>query len=674
MFRVGIDVGGTFTDLFAYNLQTGERRSAKVLTTTQNPEIGVLKALETADISPDSIEYLVHGTTIATNAIIQRRYPTPALITTEGFRDTIEIGRQRRAHLYHPYQKKPEPYVPRRLRFTVHERIAADGQVVQPASDADLARVVAQVRDANVQSVAVCFLNSYVNGAHELQAKRILQEEIPGLRVATSSEVRPVVRELGRFVTTVVRAALMPVVSDYLLRLSEALRAQDFRGRLLVIKNNGGIMSAHAASERPEELLVSGPAGGVSFARWVGRIIGHENVISSDMGGTSFDVCLIENGEALITEEHELEWERPVIVPMLDIRAIGAGGGSMGWIDPGGSLRVGPESAGADPGPACYGRGGTRPTVTDANLVLGRVDPTLGGKLHLDAGRARAALEEVGAHIGLGAVETADAMIRVVMENMASAIKLVSLDRGRDPRDYVLVSFGGAGPMHAAYIARSIGIPRVVVPLHAGVGSAMGGLLMDLRFDVERTFFVGCDAADPEELNRTLAEMEAEATRILQAEGVGITAIKVHRIGRMRYSGQSYEVDTPIPEGHLSREDIHRIVQAFHEAHRREYGVANSEFPVAFVNLRITATGVIDKPDLQPNPREESRSGSALRGTRQVYFDGGFTTTPVYDALHLAVDREIAGPAIVEHPETCIVVPPGARAQLDGSGNLILTV
>ncbi len=445
MWRIGVDVGGTFTDLFGWDDATGRRVTAKVLTTKHDRSEGVLRAVRAAEIPFHEISHLLHGTTTATNALIERSCPDAALVTTEGFRDTIEIGRQHRKHLYDPYQTKPKPIVKRRYRFTVPERMSARGERLRPLDEEAARQVARRIAEAGIGSVAVAFINSYVNPAHERRMRELVLEQDPKAHVVLSAETRPVFREQGRFSTTAIRAAVMPVMGEYLDRLERGLVAQGFHGRLLILKSNGGVMGVSLAKENPQELIESGPAGGVAYAAYLSAATGFPNVIHTDMGGTSFDASIVENGKGLITRSYELEWEVPLIVPMLDIHSIGAGGGSIGWIDEGGSLRVGPRSAGSDPGPACYGRGGTEATITDANLILGRLEPTLGNKFLLDRDAAERAVERLAGRIGLTTLQTAEGMIRITSESMAQAVKMVLVARGRDPRDFVLASFGGQG-------------------------------------------------------------------------------------------------------------------------------------------------------------------------------------------------------------------------------------
>ena len=600
MLRVGVDVGGTFTDLFAWDAQAPEDRrvrEAKVLSTPADPSIGVLRVLEAARIDPGQIATIIHGTTIATNALIERRYAEPALVTTEGFRDVLEIGRQRRQRLYDPYQVKVPPLIERSRRFTVSERMSARGSTVEPLDRDEARRVAERIAQAGIRSVAVAFINAYSNGRHEEEMRDILLEAIPDAAIALSSQTRPKMRELGRFVTTAIRAALLPTVGDYLGRLEGKLAEAGCTAPLFIIKSNGGMMSADIARQRPEELIESGPAGGVAAGSYLSELLDAPSMIITDVGGTSFEASLMEDGVGLVTDEYEIEWERPVITPMLDIRSIGAGGGSIAWIDDGGSLRVGPQSAGADPGPACYGRGGTRPTVTDANLVLGRIDPTLGGKLRLDPDAAARAIQTVADPLGMSVVHCAEGITEIVSENMAAAIRMVSTDRGRDPRDHVLVAFGGAGGLHAHHIARSVGIERVLVPGFAGVGSAFGAITMDIRHDVEATFYAPTTEVVVGELNDAYAALERDVTALLEADGVERADMTLERSAQMRYVGQSYEVTTPVPSGDLDADAVTTIAEAFNDVHEQEYGVSSDTFTVAFVTLRVTGVGRTANPE-----------------------------------------------------------------------------
>jgi N-methylhydantoinase A len=678
MIHLGVDIGGTFTDLFAWDSEargTGRVREAKVLTTPHDPSVGAMQAIETAGIDPAAIGTFIHGTTIATNAVIERRYPEPALVTTRGFRDVLDIGRQRRRHLYDPYQVKPPPLIRRSRRLTVAEKLGADGSTVIPLDRDEAYRVAARIAEHGIRNVAVAFINAYRDGRHEREMRDVILEVIPDAQVALSSETRPKVRELGRFTTTALRAALLPVVGDYVSRLERKLADAGSTAPLFIVKSNGGMMSGDAAKERPEELILSGPAGGVAAGSYVSALVDAPSLIVTDVGGTSFEASLLEDGVGLVTDEVEIEWERPVITPMLDIRSIGAGGGSIAWIDDGGSLRVGRQSAGADPGPASYGRGGAKPTVTDANLVLGRIDPTLGGKFPLDRDAATEAIRTVAEPLGMSVLECAEGIAEIVSENMAMAIRSVSTDRGRDPRDHVMVAFGGAGGLHAYQIARSVGIDRVLVPPFAGVACAFGATTMDVRHDLETTFYAPVDGTDPGQLNQAYAELEAKVKSLLEADGVATDEIELERSAQMRYVGQSYEVSTPVPAGALAQSDLVDIARAFNEVHELEYGVASHTFAVAFVTLRVTGTGRGHKPA----PEELAAAmggngaGDSVKEQRLAYFDGRQHEVDVHDVDRLVAGERIPGPAIIEQPDGVIVLPPGSVAIADRYRNIMIT-
>lgn len=674
MFRIGVDIGGTFTDLYALdetNPTAGGVRTAKVLSTPEDLSLGVLNALHTAGIAPHEISTIVHGTTVATNALLERKYPEPALITTAGFRDVLEIGRQRRQALYDPYQVKPKPLISRANRYTVSEKLGSDGSVVKPLDEAELRTKAEEIRDRGIRNIAVAFINAYNSGKHEQRAKEILLEVIPDARIALSSETRPKVRELGRFVTTAIRAAMMPVVGDYMTRLETKLEEEGSTAPLYIVKSNGGMMSASNAKEHPEELIESGPAGGVAAGAYLATLLDSPNLIVTDVGGTSFEAALMENGRGLVTDEYELEWEMPVIVPMLDIRSIGAGGGSIAWIDSGGSLRVGPQSAGAVPGPACYGRGGDKPTVTDANLVLGRISPDLSGKFTLDIAAAEKAIATVAEPLGMTIHECAEGILAILCENMAGAIRMVSSDRGRDPRDHAMVAFGGAGGLSAFETARGAGVEKVVVPPYGGVACAFGAITMDVRHDLDSTFYHPLAEVDMAAFNTALNELEEHARELLASDGANSESVTVDRFAAMRYIGQSYEVTTPLPDGELTEASLEEIKKAFYVAHEQEYGVYSEEFPVAVVNLRITAVGVTHKPAASAMAGAAT-SGEGKPKKRQAYFGGQFVEIDVYDPASTSIGLQVDGPAIIEQDHGGVVIPPEAKAHVDQFGNIIV--
>ncbi|WP_164525433.1 hydantoinase/oxoprolinase family protein [Siminovitchia acidinfaciens] len=681
MYRVGIDVGGTFTDLFAWvgdSGSIGKVRMAKVLSTPEDPVVGFMNALSKAGIAPSEIETVIHGTTIGTNALIERKYPEPAMVTTAGFRDTIEIKRQSRHHLYDPYAVKPSPLISRKQRFTVSEKMGADGSTVKPLNREEGLQVARKIAERGIKNIAICFINSYVSGRHEQEMRDIILEVIPDAKIAVSSETRPKIRELGRFMTTAIRACLFPVVGDYVVRLEKTLQEAGCKAPLFIVKSNGGMMRSQTAKERPEELIESGPAGGVAAGNFIHSMLGLNNMIITDVGGTSFEACLMENGQGLVTDEYELEWEMPLITPMLDIRSIGAGGGSIAWIDEGGSLRVGPQSAGADPGPACYGKGGVSPTVTDANLVLGRLNSTLSGKFQLDYDAAVEAIEKVSEPLGLSVIECAEGIIEIACENMADAIRMVSTDRGRDPRDQTYVSYGGAGGLHAYKVAQSAGINRILIPPFVGVDCSAGATTMNVRHDVEGTFYAALLEVDPAELTKAFEKLEKDCTDMLVNDGVAPEEINLERTALMRYVGQSYEVATPVPNRILDEETLKEIAHEFNNQHKLEYGVYSEDFPIAFVTLRVTGASQAEQP-LKDHlgkilgPKGEKASNQ-ISGQRESYFNGKKYLADLYEVDQISKGQKIQGPAFIAHPNSEIVLPPEASAVIDEYGFIHISV
>lgn len=672
MWTVGIDVGGTFTDLYARHAGTGEARTGKVLTTPRDRVLGVMGAIADARLRPSEIGLLVHGTTTATNALIERSFPTAAMITTEGFRDVLEIGRMHREHLYRPYQTKPEPLIRRRHRHVLHERTTAQGVVETPVDLAELDPIIDRIAAEGVASVAVCLVNSYVNSGNEMAVAARVAQRLPGVAVVTSAEVKPIFREHTRFSTTAVRAVLLPVMASYFERLQAVLAADGFVGQLMILKSNGGMMSVDQARTRVEELVESGPAGGIGYAARITDMTGHRNIIHTDVGGTSFDTSIVEDGRGLITRDYEIEFDVPVAVPMLDIRSIGAGGGSLGWIDTGGSLRVGPMSAGSEPGPACYGRGGTRPTITDANLVLGRLSPDLSGKFPLDLQAARRAVATLAEPLGIPVEACAEGMIRIATEAMAQAVKIVLASRGRDPRDYALASFGGAGPMHACAVAEALQIPTVIVPRYSGVASAYGATRLPLKHDEEVFHFAALTSEALPKVRSRLNTIEGQAMAALVAQGAVPADVRLTRIMRMRYAGQTFEVDVEQDAAAIAAGDIGALAEAFHATHAREFGVRSDDFAIEIVALAVTAAAQTGEPagaDADPLPP----LSSAPPGARRVFFAGAWTDAPVI-ATGAANRARVDGPAMIEDPHTCIVVPPGWRGRFDAHLNCILEV
>ncbi|MBI3980009.1 MAG: hydantoinase/oxoprolinase family protein [Chloroflexi bacterium] len=694
-YRLGVDIGGTFTDAMLIDEQTGEIRIGKVPSTPRDPSIGFLNATErmlrTAQVAPEAISYVVHGTTVATNAIIEGKGARTGFITTQGFRDILEIQRQIRPVLYDVMFDKPKPLVPRYLAHQVPERLDAFGNVLRPLDEEAVRQAARKLKAENVEAIAVCFLHSYVNGAHERRAAEIILEEFPEVVLSVSSEVAPEFREYFRASTTVINASVRPVVKRYLESIGARLRAQGLRAELLVMQSSGGVLTFATASEKPVFMVESGPAAGVIASTYLGGILGNKDVISFDMGGTTAKVGLIQNGQPRITKDYEVGATAkagggagrgsgyPIRTPVIDLVEIGAGGGSIAWVDPGGVLRVGPHSAGAEPGPVCYGQGGTEPTITDANLVLGRLDPRyfLGGEMSLDVDAARRAIEEKCARpLGLDVLAAANGIIEIANAAMINALRLISVQRGYDPREFVLVGFGGAGPVHANRLAAEMSIPRTIIPPAPGIFSAMGLLVTDLKHDYSVTRIRRTDKLDYPELTRSYDDMMAQGRAMLEREEVPAAEMSFHRQVDMRYVGQSYELTIPVPAGELSAESIARVVEQFHREHDRAYGYAAPAEPTEFVNLRLTAMGNINKPTLREIPPAGPEGAApALHDRRPVYFAeaDGFVDCPIYLRYKLGSGAVVEGPAIVEEMDSTTVLHPGFRATADRYGNLLIT-
>ena len=660
---VGVDVGDTFTDLVV-RASSGRLTSGKVPTTPANPALGVMHGLATL-LGAEPPASVAHGTTIVTNAIVEGRGAAVGLITTRGFRDVLEIGRQSRLHLY-DLQAAPKPPapVPRRRRLEVTERVGPDGAIDSPLGLDEIPGLVAALAAEGVESVAVCLLHSYVNPEHERALRTALERHFA--HVCVSSEINAEFREYERTCTTVLNAAVMPLASRYIDELGQRLRLDATGASLHLLHSAGGMMSVDTARARPLALAASGPAAGAAAAAHLARTLGIRQALAFDMGGTTTDVCLITDGVAETSSQRRLAGY-PVRLPMAAVESIGAGGGSVAYVDGAGALRVGPRSAGAAPGPACYGLGGTEPTVTDANLVLGYLDPTrvYGRAIRLDRERARAALDGLATRLGLSLLETATGVVEVANAAMLRALRLVSVQRGYDLRDFTLIAYGGAGPVHAGALAVAAGIGRVVVPVHSGAFSALGCLVSPLRYDAVRTYRARLETWDAKPAEDRLRDLQEQCVAPLTAEGIGLERIAVDWSADLRYSGQNYELEVPwreTPEG---------LRAEFEARHRRLYGYATGE-SIECVNLRMVARVPDVAAELAP---VEPAATPALLGEQRAYFPAtGEVPLPRYDRAALAPGRGVPGPALVEDEWSTIVVGPGQRGAADRLGNLVIEV
>jgi N-methylhydantoinase A/oxoprolinase/acetone carboxylase beta subunit len=684
VIRVGFDVGGTFTD-FVLQADDGRLLTAKRLTTYPDPSeaclLGLDDLLAQAAVGWPELGQAVHGTTLGSNVVIERKGRGIALVTTEGFRDILVIGREKRYSLYDLQIEKPEPLVDRSMTFEVPERVLADGTVERPL-DEDAARaLIRRLAADGVVSVAVCFLHGYRNPDHERRFAELVAEEAPGLVVSLSSNVSPRFREYERASTTTVNAYLVPSVRDYLRRMTEELARRGYARRLFIMQSSGGIATAETMAEHPVRMIESGPAAGALMAARYGELTGHRDVVAFDMGGTTAKLSMIENGEPRSVGQFELHKIGlqpgsgiPMNVASLDLVEIGAGGGSIARVAMG-TIQVGPDSAGSVPGPVCYGRGGTDPTVTDANLVLGYLSPETfaGGTLTLDAGAARDAVDRaVATPLGIPVEEAAWGIHRIVNLNMELATRVVSIERGHDPRGLALVATGGSAPAHACRLAGVLGIRTVVIPAAAGVASAIGLLSADVKFDQARTRVARLETTDVDGLNAMFADMEGEAADVI-LESSGAPPSRVDREVDLRYVGQGYEVTVPVPARRLEPDDLKAVREAFEQEYELRYGFTSPDQAVEATTWKVTAYGESAGLELPRIDAGATDVSEAVRETRPAYFpETGFVDTPAYDRYRLFPGAEIAGPAIVEERESTTVIPPGMSGTCDGFGNLLV--
>ena len=675
-FRVGVDIGGTFTDTVM--IRDGEITRVKVPSTPPAFHKGLLNGLERLERPLSDMTLLAHGTTVGTNAIVARHGAKTGLITTKGFRDVLVLRRGDRADQFNLWWQPQPGLVPRPSRFEVDERVDYAGDVVRPLDEDGVRAVAAEIRRQGLEAVAVTLINSFVNPDHERRIKEILAEELPGVYLSISSEILPEILEYERTATTTVNAYIGPVMDRYVAALEEELRSKGYGGDVVISTSAGGVATPDIVRQVPARTVESGPAAGVMAAAHICRLAGIEHVVTFDMGGTSLDVGLIHDGEVLRTNQYMVEWGTPVRFPCVDVKSIGAGGGSLAWIDKGGSLRVGPQSAGASPGPACYGQGGTEATVTDAELVLGRLEATafLGGEMRVDPGLAEDAVRRhVGDHFGWDAVEAASGIVRIAVNNMTESLRLATVDRGYDPREFTLFALGGAGPLFAAEVAREANVPQVIVPRHPGLTSALGLLMVDIRHDVSKSVMETESRLDLGRLNAEYEALEGKAAETLAGEGVAPEHMTIERTADMRYYGQSESINIPVPSGQLTAETLRSVIDLFHARHEQEYGYtmpAEAAEP-EIATLRVSGVGKADTFQLTPSGRTGSRE-EALVGTRSIYFDGDFHDTPIYDRERLAPGVELEGPAIVEQLDSTIVVLPGMTARVDEYENVLIAI
>lgn len=677
---VAVDIGGTFSDLVSLDTETGAIRNAKVSSTPPTFIDGVINALDKVGIDPADMAVFKHGSTIATNAIIQRRGAKTALVTTEGFRDVLGAARADRTDHFDLASIERPPLVPRRDVIGVTERVDADGNPHIELDQRSVDRAVELLTKREIEAVAVVFLNSFMNPDHEYRTMAAIREALPDVYACCSYDILPELKEFERTSTTTVNAYIGPIVDHYLASLTERLDEWGFVNDTLIIHSGGGVMSLDAARRLPARTCMSGPAGGAVGAAYIGSLAGHPNLISFDMGGTSCDVALIADGEPDQQAGWKIEHKVPVQFPAIDVSTIGAGGGTIAWIDRAGTLRSGPQSAGANPGPAAYGSGGEEPTNTDANIVLGRLDPEafLGGEFALSADLATEAVKtKIAEPLGMSLEEAAEGMLRVSNENMVEALRLISVERGHDPRDYTLIAFGGAGPVHAAYCAAEMNIPTVLVPRAPGLASAFGQLRVEIRDDTQKPLLTKHQELDPAALASAFGELESNARQLLVAEGLAAEEIDLRRSVDLKYYQQTTYLNIPVSDGPIDQAVVDTLVERFLERHEEEFGysVGLEYTSVEFVNARLTARGPAPVGELRRSD-ETGNASAAILATRSVHFGeaGGWVDTKIYDREKLLPGATFEGPAIVQETDSTTIVPPGAKVKVDEYLNLVVDV
>ncbi|RKK05695.1 hydantoinase/oxoprolinase family protein [Pseudoroseomonas wenyumeiae] len=683
-WRVGVDSGGTFTDVCLFDEENGRVEVWKVSSTPDDPSRGIAQGVEEGmrRVAPEAgdkpaapVTYFGHGTTVATNALIQHRGVKTGLVTTDGFRDLLEIGRQKRPDLYDMQADKPPVLVSRDLRQEVPERVRHDGSIDLPLDETRMRAAAVALREAGVKAVAVSFLYGFIRPEHEARAVEILREEMPDAFISAGHEIAPEFREFERLSTVVLNAYLGPVMRSYIEKLTPRLEGLGMTAAPHLTQSNGGVISFAAAAGLPVRTVLSGPSTGVVGAQAIGKLAGYEDLITFDMGGTSTDVALLQGGQCRLTSEAVVHGY-PIKAPMLDIHTVGAGGGSIAYVDAGGLLKAGPRSCGAFPGPVCYDQGNAEPATTDANVVLQTLNPThlLGGRMAIRQDLSKAAIQRLADQLGLGLMETAQGILSVVTANMARAIRVISVQRGHDPRDFTLMAFGGGGPLHAARLAKELDMKRVLVPRNPGILCAMGLLLTDLRADFAATRLLPLESGSVGDVAEGFATLTARAEEWFEHEGIAPANRVLTRTADMRYKGQNYELAVTLPEGPVTQGTLDALAAGFADLHRQRYGFIAEGEPVQIVTLRLEATGLVQKATLTRHPDAGPDASGARTGERPVWFPEAqdFVATPIYSRDELKPGNRFAGPAIVEQMDTTTVVPPGMTARVDPYLNLIL--
>jgi N-methylhydantoinase A len=675
MYRLGTDVGGTFTDGVLLDEKTGKIEVSKVSSTPRNPAIGTIQSMEKFGVPLEEVTFLVHGTTVVINALIEGTGARTALITTAGFKDVLEIGRSNRTEMYDPLYARPRSLIPRRLRFEVKERILSDGSVLDPLDTSALDDVIARMREEGIQAVAVCLLNAYANPDHEVEIGRVVSEKYPEATVSLSHNITRRYYEYERTSTTVQNAYVMPVVQGYLKSLEEETAARRFSSVLQIMQSNGGIMTSTVAREMPIAMVESGPSAGAIGGAQLAAMIGYSNVITYDMGGTTAKSSIIRERLPEITEQYIVEG-RPILLPVVDMREIGAGGGSIAWIDEATALHVGPQSAGAEPGPACYMRGGVEPTVTDANLQRAVLDPTyfLGGGMQISPELGKKAIEKIARVFDMSVDEAAMGIVKIVNINMAGLLQSMTVKRGYDPREFSLVAFGGAGPIHAAAIARELGIPTIIVPPFPGVFSAWGMLMADMRHDFGQTYIKPMREADLDTVNSIYRELGDRVKKLFEREDVSGDTIVITCGVDLRYAGQEHTLYVPAP-ALLAEGDKATLEKQFDELHLKVYGHNAPEEPKEIVSLKVMGIAKVRKPVLELIEKGSEETAPAARlGKRKVYMgEGVYLEHEIYRRDSLLAGNRVFGPALIEEATATTVVEADRLCAVDRYGNLIIS-
>lgn len=705
--RVGIDVGGTFTDFVFMNVEDATTTTMKVPTTADDPSRGIIEGLASVFSDFSLISGIAHGTTAATNALIERNGARVAFLTTEGHRDTLEMRRSNREELYDAQWVPPPPLVPRRHRYEVRERLTWNGEVARPLDEEHLEELIETLRQRKIEAVAICLLHSYQHPEHEDRVKAIVKKALPNAFVTVSHDCSEEFREFERGSTVAANAFVGPIVHKYMSNLHDGLIGGGFTSSVHVMQSNGGVCSLEEAAELPVKLARSGPAGGAMALEEIARMTGERSLVGIDIGGTSADVCIVVDGRPKWTSPLVVEWGMPLLLPSVDVISVGAGGGSLAWIDAGNGLHMGPHSAGASPGPACYGLGGDRPTATDAHVALGRIDTDR--FLHRGKGdRVELATRAIDRHVaqpmGMSVAEAAEGMLTILDSTMLSAIRFVTLQKGYDPRGFTLVGFGGGGPLHVAALARELGMKKALVPVHPGVLSAWGMLTVDMVQDRNRTILRRRRAMDSEALGKVLTELRGSIERAFQRQSVTQDSIEYEYFLDMQYYGQAYSLPIGLggaessgigdddirlsEEGvltvplyleaggelNLSDGDLDQATNAFHDEHLREYGHADRDQEVQFVHARVFGRVRVERPNIEPMDSQDPDSAAALTGSRNVTFGGISTPTPIYSRDLLQPGNQISGPALIEEDSSTTVLPPMTRLSVDGFGNLVIDI